>query len=80
MVRFVSSLLAIFIVLLAWTPPAAAYVGPGLGLGAIGAILGVLLSVLLAVIAIFWYPLKRWLGIGKKKVKSKSDQDSNTKQ
>lgn len=40
---------------------AQAYVGPGLGLGAIGAILGVVLSVVLALFAIFWYPLKRLL-------------------
>ncbi len=38
---------------------AQAYVGPGLGLGALGAILGVVLSVVLALFAIFWYPLKR---------------------
>ncbi len=38
---------------------AQAYVGPGLGLGALGAILGVALSVILALFAIFWYPLKR---------------------
>jgi len=47
--------------------PAMAYVGPGLGLGAIGAILGVVLSVLLAVFAIVWYPVKRLLGLDKRK-------------
>ena len=54
------------ILLLAGGQPAMAYVGPGLGLGAIGAILGVILSVLLAVFAIVWYPVKRMLGLGKK--------------
>lgn len=39
--------------------PALAYVGPGLGLGTIGALAGVLLSVVLAVVALCWYPLKR---------------------
>lgn len=38
-----------------------AYVGPGLGLGAIGVVLGLLLSVILAVLALFWYPIKRLL-------------------
>lgn len=38
---------------------ALAYVGPGLGAGTIGVILGFLASILLAVFAIFWYPLKR---------------------
>lgn len=47
---------------------AQAYVGPGLGLGAIGAVLGVVLSVVLALFAIFWYPLKR---LFKKKVPPK---------
>jgi len=49
---------------------AQAYVGPGLGLGAVGAIAGVIFSVLLAIIGVFWYPLKRLLGIGKKKKKN----------
>jgi len=38
---------------------ATAYVGPGLGLGAIGAFIGVVVAVLLAMIGLFWYPLKR---------------------
>lgn len=54
------------ILLLAGSHPAMAYVGPGLGLGAIGAILGVFLSVLLAAFAVVWYPVKRLLGLGKK--------------
>jgi hypothetical protein len=58
----------IFVVLLAlaFTPGAHAYTGPGLGLGLIGTILGVVFSLLLAILAIFWYPLKRALKIGKK--------------
>ncbi len=39
--------------------PAYAYVGPGLGLGALGAVMGVIFSVFLAIFAIFWYPIKR---------------------
>ena len=35
-----------------------AYVGPGLGAGAIGVILGLFASVLVAIFAIFWYPIK----------------------
>jgi len=55
--RFVIFLL--FSIALFCPVTAYAYVGPGLGLGALGAILGVLLSIFLAVIAIFWYPFKR---------------------
>lgn len=38
---------------------AAAYVGPGLGLGTIGAFFGIIVAVLLAIIGLIWYPLKR---------------------
>ena len=36
-----------------------AYVGPGLGLGVIGAIVGVVGAIFLAIIGVFWYPIKR---------------------
>ena len=39
--------------------PAQAYIGPGLGAGTIGVILGLVGSVLIAVFAFFWYPIKR---------------------
>jgi len=35
------------------------YVGPGLGVGTLALILGLLGSVVLALFAIFWYPFKR---------------------
>ncbi|PPB82492.1 hypothetical protein LV82_00426 [Albidovulum inexpectatum] len=40
---------------------AAAYIGPGVGAGAIAAVLGVIGSVLLAVVAVLYYPIKRML-------------------
>lgn len=47
-----------------------AYLGPGLGVGAIGAILGVIGSVILGIFAVLYYPIKRLLKrsglIGKK--------------
>jgi len=39
-----------------------AYLGPGLGLGAIGVVFGILFSVLLGLLGLFWYPLKRLFG------------------
>lgn len=39
--------------------PAQAYIGPGLGAGTVGVILGLVGSVLIAVFAFFWYPIKR---------------------
>ncbi|HCX21542.1 MAG TPA: hypothetical protein DHN29_06480 [Cytophagales bacterium] len=38
---------------------AEAYIGPGLGTGVIGVVLGILASIILMLIAIVWYPLKR---------------------
>lgn len=44
---------------LLYSSSALAYVGPGLGVGVIGAIVGVVLAVVMAIIGVFWYPLKR---------------------
>jgi hypothetical protein len=42
-------------------PLAQAYVGPGLGVGVIGAMLGLLVAIVMAAIGTVWYPLKRLL-------------------
>ena len=55
--------------------PAHAYVGPGLGAGTIGVILGLLLSILVAIFALFWYPIKRILGIAGKHKNKKDDRE-----
>ena len=36
-----------------------AYIGPGLGAGAIASVLGVLGAIFLALFAVIWYPIKR---------------------
>ena len=36
-----------------------AYIGPGLGSGVIGVVLGILTALFLAMTALIWYPLKR---------------------
>ncbi|MEL6265915.1 MAG: hypothetical protein AAFR52_09765 [Pseudomonadota bacterium] len=41
--------------------PAAAYIGPGIGAGTIAVVLGVLASIVMAFVAILWYPVKRML-------------------
>ncbi|MBT8354910.1 MAG: hypothetical protein KJO60_10330 [Desulfofustis sp.] len=46
-----------------------AYVGPGLGAGTIGVILGIIGSIFIAIFAIVWYPLKRLLKKNKQKKK-----------
>jgi len=44
--------------------PAHAYMGPGLGLGVITTSLGILGAILLGLVSLLWYPMKRlvrWL-------------------
>ncbi len=43
----------------ALSDPALAYIGPGAGLGAIAITIALALGVLLLVIGLVWYPLKR---------------------
>lgn len=38
-----------------------AYIGPGLGAGAVATVIGILVSIFLAVFGIVWYPFKRFL-------------------
>jgi hypothetical protein len=42
--------------------PAMAYIGPGAGLSAFGALLAVVVAVLAAILGFLWYPIKRLLG------------------
>lgn len=39
--------------------PAHAYLGPGLGLGIIGTVIGVIAAIVLTLFGLVWYPLKR---------------------
>ena len=40
---------------------AEAYVGPGMGLGVLSAVLGVLTAIFLALAGMVWYPIKRMI-------------------
>lgn len=64
--------------LIAWPAgPALAYVGPGLGAGAVAVVLGLIGSVVLALVAIVWYPVKRLLRKRRGTAAAKkTDQDS----
>ncbi len=66
MIRYLLAL-----ILLLQPPMAVAYIGPGLGLGVIGVVLGVLVSIVLAIFAVLWYPLKRMF---KKETKSTAQE------
>lgn len=49
------------IMVLAMPGVAQAYVGPGLGTGTLAVIVGIIGSILVALFAVLWYPLKRLL-------------------
>jgi hypothetical protein len=53
--------LAVAVGLLTLATSAEAYVGPGMGLGVIGAVLGFLTAILLAFAGMVWYPVKRMI-------------------
>lgn len=54
------ALMASYLVLV-FAAPASAYIGPGAGAGAIAIVFGVLGAVLMAIVAVVWYPIKRAL-------------------
>lgn len=58
------SLLALTLVLLPGL--AQAYIGPGVGAGAIGTVVAFIGAIFMAIFAVIWYPIKRMLK-GKKK-------------
>lgn len=53
--------LALFGLVLMAAPAAHAYVGPGLGLGMLGTLFGILAAIVLAIVGLFWYPIKRMM-------------------
>jgi hypothetical protein len=55
--KFLLGLAALLV--LAAPTTASAYVGPGLGVGAITAFFGAVFAVLLAIVGVVWYPIKR---------------------
>jgi hypothetical protein len=60
--RSTSAAACISLIALATPVAALAYVGPGLGMGAIAAFFGAVLAVLLAIVGVVWYPIKRLFG------------------
>ena len=54
-------ILGLACVMLVSAAPAHAYIGPGAGLGAIGAALAIGIAVILLIVGFVWYPVKRLL-------------------
>jgi hypothetical protein len=70
--------LIVLVLFLFSTATAHAYVGPGLGLGVIGAILGTLLAVIMAIAGVVWYPVKRMLKTKNQTAPAGKIGDANT--
>lgn len=57
--------------------PAAAYIGPGAGLSAIGSLLALIAVLFLAVVGFVWYPVKRLIkGTAAKQTKEGESADA----
>jgi hypothetical protein len=68
--RVLNSLLLLVTTICFFPQSAAAYIGPGAGLSAIGTFLAVVLGVIIALFGFVWYPLKRLLRKLKEKEQS----------
>lgn len=66
------------VILVVSTPSAAsAYMGPGLGMGAVGVTLGVLGSILLGLMSIVWYPAKRMIRAVRRRSSGRTDRSAS---
>lgn len=66
----------LFLILLILPSNAHAYLGPGMGIGAIIAVLGVILSIILVLFGIIYYPVKKL----KNYIKNKKKKQLNDKE
>ena len=60
-----------------FTTPAFAYIGPGLGAGTIAVALGIFGSIFLALCAIIYYPIKRMLRRKKQGTRSEANHEQS---
>lgn len=79
MKRTAAPFLILSLVLAVQPATAFAYIGPGAAFGAIAAVVGVIGSVLLAIVAVLYYPIKRMLKGGKNKVSKTPAGDKTAK-
>jgi hypothetical protein len=64
-------LLSVLIAMLAVPESTEAYIGPGAGISAIGTVLALIATILLAIVGFIWYPAKRLLS----RMKTKHDRN-----
>ncbi len=53
--------ICVFLLVVFLQQPALAYVGPGTGIAALGALLAIIAGVIAAIFGFLWYPIKRLL-------------------
>lgn len=55
-----SKIVRVFLAVIVLTPLAAnAYIGPGAGAGVVATVLGILAGIMMLVVGVVWYPIKR---------------------
>jgi hypothetical protein len=64
--RILPSVVLVIALLSLFPQPAAAYVGPGVGLTAIGVFFAVIATIVVAIFGFLWYPIKRLLRLFRK--------------
>ncbi len=72
--QFIGILICALLFVILIPQPAMAYVGPGTGIAALGALLAIIAGVIAAIFGFLWYPIKRLL---RKRKKAKNE---NTKE
>jgi len=68
----------LFLLLLLIPISAQAYIGPGMGAGALAVIFGILGAIILGLFAILWYPLKRLFSKNRKKQMTDTKDESDS--
>ena len=68
-------LIFIFLIIIAVSTDAEAYLGPGVGGGIILAIFGIIIAVFAAIIGLIWFPVKKFFNNRKKEREKKNSID-----
>lgn len=67
-------ILAVLLLLLAST--AHAYIGPGAGIPVLGSLIGIVITIVIAIAAILFWPIRKMLKRGKNKAKAQENQST----
>lgn len=72
---FANVALGVLLLVIFVQQPAMAYVGPGTGIAALGALLAIIVGVIAALFGFLWYPMKRLLKKRKQEAAMKEAQE-----